>query len=82
MSERDRALRTLFQVIVSAGFAEGINQLIIGLDPSVQILGTIALTYVVSFAQNWLEERGKMPTVLKGKKSPVTISMRDVRRGI
>ena len=73
MDERQRALRTLMQVVVSAGFAEGINQLIVDLNPSVQIVATIGLAYVVSYAQNWLEERGKIPTILKPVPAPIVI---------
>ena len=77
MGERERALRTLMQVIVSAGFTEGISQLIGGLDPSLKIIGTILLAYVVSYAHNWLEERGKVPTILKG--SPAVPAIGEVK---
>lgn len=82
MSERDRALRTLFQVIVSGGFTGAFDKWVVNLDPGLQALAALVLLYVVSYSQNWLEERGLVPTMLKANKSPETISMRDVRKAM
>lgn len=67
MSESERALRTLFQVIVSATFTQAVNALVVDLDPRAQIIATVLLAYLVSYAQNWLEERGYIQPMLKGE---------------
>jgi hypothetical protein len=66
MNERERALRTLMQVMVSAGFAEAVNAWVVSLDPSWRLSVMVLMTFVVSYAQNWLEDHGYVRPVLKG----------------
>jgi hypothetical protein len=54
------------QVLISAVFADAVNQWFLGLGASGQAVGTVLLTFAVSYAHNWLEDHGIVPTVLKG----------------
>jgi hypothetical protein len=67
MTEWQRALRTLMQVLVSTAFVSAVNAWIVTLDPQWQALAVVGLTTVTSYAQNWLEDHGYVRPVLKGQ---------------
>lgn len=71
MSERQRALRTLMQFVFAGGLVailDELAKLVTGtsLGPLLMVCLTAVNVYAVSYAQNWLEERGVIPAVLKG----------------
>jgi hypothetical protein len=70
---RNRAIRTAAQFVVSGAFMEVINALIVPLDPTAQLLLTGVLQLAVSYAHNYLEDKGVIPTVGKDQvaKTPV-----------
>lgn len=64
-----RAIRTLLQFIVAGGLTTIVNELSNGLSPNNKVLVQGASMLVVTFAQNALEDSGKIPAVLKAQAS-------------
>lgn len=62
-----RATRTLMQLIAGGGITVLVDATIgeLASQPIAVAAVMVAATYVVSFAQNWLEDHGKIPAVLK-----------------
>ncbi len=65
MTPVQRALRTVLQLIAAGGLTALVNTLAGGLSPSVAALILMAWGVVVSFAQNYLEDKGAVPAILK-----------------
>ncbi len=61
----NRVLRTVLQLIVAGGLTGVVNALASGLDPAWIALVLAGWQAVVTAAQNYLEEKGAIPTVLK-----------------
>lgn len=71
MTEKQRALRTLMQFVIAGGFAAVIDELAAlvtgeSLGPLFVAVLLAVNVYGVSYAQNWLEERGAIPAIAKG----------------
>jgi hypothetical protein len=66
----NRALRTLMQLIAGGGLTALVGMLLDGLSPEAAAFTTVITTFLVTFAQNWLEEHSVIPTVLKPQPSP------------
>jgi hypothetical protein len=62
-----RALRTIVQMLAGGAFAVVFDALVKQVDVQWQTLLAGFFTLVVAFAQNYLEDTGRMPTLL-GKK--------------
>lgn len=60
-----RAIRTLLQLVAGGGTTALIDALVVSLTPSQQAIVTAVNVLVISFAQNWLEDHDKIPTLLK-----------------
>lgn len=64
-----RALRTLFQFIVAGGLTTLVNELSNGLTDTNKALVQMLAMLLVTFCQNWLEDNGTIPAVLKAQAS-------------
>lgn len=65
-----RALRTLFQFVAGGGLAALFTQLIADIDgPTVQVAIAALGAFLVSYAQNELEDRGAIPALGKAPAS-------------
>lgn len=60
-----RVVRTILQLIVAGGLTTLVNTLVNGLDPTYMALVLAGWQAIVTAAQNYLEETGVIPTVLK-----------------
>lgn len=61
-----RALRTLLQLLAGGGFAALFSALIDMTDVRYQALLAGFFVVLVAFAQNYLEDEGLIPAVMKG----------------
>lgn len=62
-----RALRTLAQLVVSGALTATVNDLVHHLTPTQALLALAGWQVVVTYAHNWLEDRGLIPAFGKGE---------------
>jgi len=67
-----RAARTILQLLAGGAFAQLFLALTNQADVQYQTILTCVFSVVVAFAQNYLEDTGKIPTIL-GKKESVDV---------
>ena len=77
MTERERALRTLMQFVLAGGLTAILNAASPGLGPSTLAVVTGAVLYATTYAQNWLEDRGLVPALLKTPPTPPSAPTQD-----
>lgn len=72
-----RGLRTLIQLVAGGGLTELLNALVVEMDPTVKLGVAIVATFLVTWAQNLLEDAGTIPSVWKAQASsgadPLTV---------
>lgn len=64
-----RALRTGLQLIAAGGLTEVVDSVAEDLDGTPKALLFLGLAFVVSWAQNELEDAGRIPAILKARAS-------------
>ena len=66
-----RAVRTLFQFVVSGGLTALITLMVDALADNLVAVAAVQATnlLLVTFAQNWLEDNGSVPALLKAPAS-------------
>lgn len=69
MTERERAMRTLFQLVVAGAFTQLIASATNGIDPTARMAVLALMTVLTSYCQNWLEERGAIPAMMKAQRT-------------
>lgn len=65
MEVRQRAIRTLLQLVAAGGLTALTDQIASDLPSSYAPYFVIVYTFIVSWAQNYLESKDVIPTILK-----------------
>ena len=64
-----RALRTLFQFVAAGGLTQLVDEIAADLDGTAKAAVFMAAALLVTYAQNELEDRGKVPAFIKAPAS-------------
>lgn len=65
-----RGVRTAIQLIAGGGLAALTDQIITDIDATYAVYVTAAYSFIVALAQNFAEQQGWVPSVLKAKATP------------
>lgn len=64
-----RALRTLFQFVAAGGLTQLVDEIAADLDGTAKAAVFMVAALVVAYAQNELEDRGRIPALIKAPAS-------------